>query len=49
VVCSRGCFCGPFLLEIGASGGVGDAQAGDVVEIVFVPVLSDFLGRLLVQ
>ena len=37
VVCSCGGFGGPFLLEEGSVGGVGVAEALEVIQVVFAP------------
>lgn len=37
-------FGAPFLLVEGLEGGLGCAEAGEVVEVVFVPCCTEFLG-----
>lgn len=40
---ARGCFRSPFLLEKGSLSKVGEIGSREVIEVVFIPRLAEFL------
>src|SRR5437773_8991148 len=48
VICTRSCLCSPFLLKECAGLDVLAAKTGEVVEVVFIPRLPNFLRTIVI-